>query len=401
METASKQLHAKFQTARALFEKSMFVKFSKADTVSTYILKLQTIEARFALTTGHIYIKASTGETGRLNANINFSRTLASEDFCGEIDRLVEQCEKDLRDAGINLMIDASTKPSKNSRVKITGLTSSNLSADIQRIIDVYPRNNRDNAAAGNVQFIDYDHCPVCSGEMTIDTGRSELHCCDSECGTIRELIGTVFDDSQFYSQEGQKAKSGTFNPNRHFQFWWSHILARELEDEIGDKDNPDDHYGESLLKSLRSIVVRERKVLRMLTINDIRVMLREIGRTDLNKNIPLILKKLTGIGPPHITDAIVVRVENLFTKAIEISERVRHVGRVNRNYYPYYIYKILDHLLSKNDLENRRVLYYIYIQSKETVEADDEDWEQICEELLEITYVPTDRTDAMKYQPI
>ena len=112
-------------------------------------------------------------------------------------------------------------------------------------------------------------------------------------------------------------------------------------------------------------------------------------------------LKKITGIGPPQIADAIAVRVENLFTKAIEIGERVRRAGRVNRNYYPYYIYKILDQLLAEDDFDNRRVLYYIYIQSKETVEADDADWEHICIELTEIAYVPTDRTKALKYQPM
>jgi hypothetical protein len=113
------------------------------------------------------------------------------------------------------------------------------------------------------------------------------------------------------------------------------------------------------------------------------------------------VLKKLTGIGPPQIADATAVRVENLFTKAIEIGERVRRAGRVNRNYYPYYIYKILDQLLAEDDLENRRVLYYVYVQSKETVEADDADWEQICIELTEIAYVPTDRTKALKYRPL
>jgi hypothetical protein len=233
---------------------------------------------------------------------------------------------------------------------------------------------------------------------MAVDAGRSELRC--GECGALRELDGTVFDDSQFYSQEGQKAKSGTFNPNRHFQFWWTHILAREPEEEIGDRDDPDNLYGEKLLERLRLIVARDRKVLRLLTVNDGRAMLREVGRTDLNKNVPLILKKLTGVGPPRISDAVAVRVENLFTKAIEIGERVRRSGRVNRNYYPFYIARIAEALIDEGDRESRRILYYIYIQSKETVEADDDDWEQICLELAEIAYRPTDRSLGAKYGP-
>ncbi|NBQ43897.1 MAG: hypothetical protein EBU23_15890, partial [Mycobacteriaceae bacterium] len=194
----------------------------------------------------------------------------------------------------------------------------------------------------------DVERCAACGGPMAVDAARSELRC--EDCGALRELVGTVFDDSQFYSQEGQKAKSGTFNPNRHFQFWWSHILAREPEEELGAADG-----GEALLAALRAMVARDRRVLRLLTVNDVRAMLREVGQTELNKNVPLILKKLTGVGPPQVPEAFAVRVENLFTKAIEIGERVRRAGRVNRNYYPYYIYRIVEALTT--DHEIRRFL--------------------------------------------
>jgi hypothetical protein len=423
METASRQLHAKFEAARALFDKAPLVGV-EVSVASDLTAELSALEARFALLTGHLYIDASSGESGRLSANSEFARILAAEDFSGVVDRLVERGEGALRSAGVILRegfgdsagrtarrrgLPASTGTASRGRGVRTGAAtrpSAAVCADLQRLLDIYPRNGEGRnegpgPAAGSAQFVDYERCPACGSDMAVDAGRSELHCYDAECGTIRELVGTVFDDSQFYSQEGQKAKSGTFNPNRHFQFWWAHILAREPEEEIGDKSDPDNLYGEGLLFALRAVVVRDRKVLRMLTVNDVRAMLREAGRTDLNKNVPLVLKKLTGVGPPQLSDAIAVRVENLFTKAIEIGERVRRPGRVNRNYYPYYIYKILDQLLAENDLENRRVLYYIYIQSKETVEADDADWEQICIDLAEISYVPTDRTKALKYSPL
>jgi hypothetical protein len=73
---------------------------------------------------------------------------------------------------------------------------------------------------------------------------------------------------------------------------------------------------------------------------------------------------------------------------------------RINRNYYPYYIYKIADSILPEDDYENRRILYYIYIQSKETVESDDLNWELICNYIPELTYKPTDRMAYLKYQP-
>jgi hypothetical protein len=415
METASRQLQAKFEAARYLFEKTPLAGIA-VEITRALIGDLFALEVRFAISTGHLYIISSSGESGRLCANATFARILASEDFSGEVDRLVSRGECALRDAGLTLRDDDPAgvkrprgRAPRDGRGTCARAPASKIPAvicaAIQRLFDVYPsgdpaaRGDRSSPADGSAVLVDYERCPACGSDMTVDANRSELRCSSPECGMLRELVGTVFDDSQFYSQEGQKAKSGTFNPNRHFQFWWTHILAREPEEEIGDKNDEGNLYGERLIANLRNIVVRDRKVLRLLTVTDIRTMLREAGRTDLNKNVPLVLKKLTGIGPPQVPDVIAVRVENLFTKSIEIGERVRRSGRINRNYYPYYIYKILDQLLTDDEL--RRVLYYIYIQSKETVESDDADWEQICIELTDVSYVPTDRTTALMYRPI
>lgn len=385
-------MQAKFDVARSLFS---ILQNAQIDIriVSTFTTELIALEMQFALSTSYLYIIR--GESNKIRAAIDFARIIVAGDYVGTMDRLVDSCVNFLRSIGVILRDDTSRAP---MRCRFTARTI----ADIQRIIDIYPRGAENITRNGDItQHIEYDKCPVCGSDMAVDAARSELHCYDAECGALRELIGTVFDDSQFYSQEGQKAKSGTFNPNRHFQFWWMHILAREPEEEIGDKSDSDNLYGEKILTAILAIVTRDHKVLRLLTVNDIRAMLREIGRTDLNKNVPLIMKKLTGVGPPQISDALAVRVENLFTKAIEIGEKIRRSSRVNRNYYPYYIYKILDQLLEAADHDNRRVLYYIYVQSKETVEIDDADWEQICAELVEISYVPTDRTKALKYRPL
>ncbi len=383
--------------------------------------EIGAIHIRFALATTPFVVTAKGGQAKLQQARDGFARALATGDFAGEIDRMVLRGEAALRAAGVVLRDDAeAARPTKKGRGRPalaappgarrpgTGAKPGpppEVCAELQGLLDFYPRIPGPYGDVPTAQQVDCDSCPSCGGRMAVDPGRSELLCGD--CGVVQKLEGVVFDEAQFYSQEGQKAKSGTFNPNRHFQFWWTHILAREPEEELGDKDDPDNQYGEKLLESLQKLIKRDRRIiLQRLSVNDIRNMLRdrEVNRTDLNKNVPLILKKLTGIGPPQLSEAIAARVENLFSKAIEIGERVRRVGRVNRNYYPYYIFKILDALLDENDpemAENRRVLYYIYIQSRETVEADDADWEQICQELKEITFTPTDRTKAQQYYPV
>ena len=109
-------------------------------------------------------------------------------------------------------------------------------------------------------------------------------------------------------------------------------------------------------------------------------------------------MKKLTGIGPPNVPDHITNQVENIFTKAIEVGEKIKQNRRINRNYYPYYIYRIIEYITQVENIDLRRILFYIYIQSKDTVESDDLDWEKICKELKEVEYKPTDRTLGSMY---
>jgi hypothetical protein len=261
--------------------------------------------------------------------------------------------------------------------------------------------NFKKNNCVNILKKADIESCQLCGDVLNVDCMKSELQCSNVDCLAIYELNGTVFDESQMYCQDGQKAKSGTFNPNRHFQQWWQHILAREPDDEIGDKADPKNLLGEKLIEDCRKIVKRDNLVLQLLTVNQVRQMLQELEKTNFNKNVPLIMKRLTGIGPPQLPDELSIRVENLFTKAIEIEELIRPSSRTNRNYYSYYIYKILDYLIPESAYEMRRVLYYIYMQSKETVETDDIEWAKICAELKEIPYKPTDRNLAQKYKPI
>jgi hypothetical protein len=247
-------------------------------------------------------------------------------------------------------------------------------------------------------QVNNYTDCEYCGIKMINDIDTAELQC--PQCGNIFKLVGTIYADISTNSIDRIKNKSGVFNPNRHFQFWWTHILAKEPEEELGSSNDPNNLSGEKILNKLRHIIERDSKVLRILNVDDIRSMLKEIKRTDLNKNVPLILKKLTGIGPPTISEQLSNKVEALFTRAIEIGERKMGPDRTNRNYYPYYIYKIIEAIVPESNYEIRRILYYIYLQSDDTIIKGDEVFKAITEELTEIKFKLTNRRYALRYTP-
>lgn len=380
MELLVQQLITKLDIVKNIIQK-ININFNGLNKINNDLLSdFDKIETNFTTSIGSLY----TNRIDKIKTQFDITQYLLAEDFSNELNNLLTKIKNILSnnkiDIDTNLLLKKKTKKKE-------------LLVDIQYLFNVFPWTVNIPSNSNNTN---YSKCTLCNNNMTIDSNKSELKC--NECGVIKELVGTVFDDTHFYNQEGQKTKSGTFNPNRHFQFWWSHILAKESEEELGDKKDPTNMYGERVLKQIRDIIERDHKILQLLSVNDIRVILREIERTDLNKNIPLILKKLTGIGPPNVPDYITMKVENLFTKAIEIGEKIKHNKRINRNYYPYYIYRIIEAITEESDFELRHILYYIYIQSKETVESDDIDWEKICNELKEIKYKPTDRTLGLQY---
>jgi hypothetical protein len=419
MENTSRPIGAKFDLAARLV-----ALFGDGDATGAGLsVELAAIHTRYALSTSHVFFRAATGEAERAAAREEFQQIVAAEDFLGELDRLVARAQDALGvrndtaappPGGIRSGCGAAARRGRGrpkapdaDRACAPAPGRAPLSREAAReartLLDHYAEHDVDCAARAVELSLSthgerYGVCDDCRLDMSVVADTSELVC--PGCGRARELIGTVFDDAQFYNQEGQKAKSGSFNPNRHFRFWMDHILAREPEDELGDKDDPDNACGEKLLKQLLDLVRRDKKILRLLSVDDTRALLKELGRTDLNKNTPLIMRLLTGVGPPCLSEAICLRVEKLFSKAIEIGERIRPAARSNRNYYPFYIYKILDSILPEDDLDSRRVLFYIYMQGQDTLDKNDREWEDICAELPEITWSPTNRSKAQKYRP-
>jgi hypothetical protein len=385
MEIIIKHISVKFNILRTLLEHLQNIIEKDINSLNG---ELNKIELKFILTTSPIQIQLLNNEKNKNEILSEFNLIIASENFLVNINDIFFKCINLLYKNGIYVRVPESVKKGNLKNKKNTNI-SAKIYLELQNIIDIYPINIDYTIHS---QHINYRNCELCDNAMEIDPIKSELIC--HMCSMIKPLIGVSFENTQIYTHDLQKNKSGTFNPNRHFYFWWSHILAHEDDTEINQE------IENGLFLKLNNIIKRDKKVLRMLSIIDIRNMLKEIKKSGLNKNSPLILKKLTGISPPSISEEWEIKIGNIFNKIIEICEHIRRDGRINRNYYPYYIYKIADSILPEDDYENRRILYYIYIQSKETVESDDLNWELICNHIPELTYKPTDRMAYLKYRP-
>jgi hypothetical protein len=236
-----------------------------------------------------------------------------------------------------------------------------------------------------NVKKIDYEKC-ACGGEMKIFPTSSELIC--SSCGCVMILYGTVFEDTQFYNQEGQRSKHGSYEPSRHCKFWVCRIQA-EGSTEIPVK------CIDQIVECIRRDGIFDR---RKLMCARVREYLKEIKCTDYNDYVPLIRKIITGIVPPQLTRDETRQLHNIFDKCVNEYENVKPISKRNKMYYPYIIYKILDHIITKNGIRKKRILECIHLQSRDTLITNDNIWEKICENIDGVDYKPTDKNDQKIY---
>jgi hypothetical protein len=194
------------------------------------------------------------------------------------------------------------------------------------------------------------------------------------------------------------KTKS-RFDKYKHFYKWWNRICATESEEKLGSKEEGN-LRGEKYLELVRLAVIRNGKAIRTLTVLDIRSILSELSLTHLYNHIPLILKKITGIGPPEMPLELANYTKYMFGRVIETRSLIKDNDRSNERYYPYYILKILDDKIEYDNYKLRTIFYYIYVQSKKTIEKNDVEWIKICEKMGDIKFIPTDRSISQRYLP-
>ncbi len=229
------------------------------------------------------------------------------------------------------------------------------------------------------IDDIEYDLCK-CGNKMIIQANTSELLC--PKCGSLHTLIGSVFENSQFYQQEGNRYQHGCYDPSRHCKFWIDRIQAKEntiIDDNIINKIK---------------MCIRKDKIenLKNISIEQFRLYLKQTKLSKLNDHIPLIKKIITGYIPPQLTHKELHLLFNYFDKATKIYNKIKPKEKSNSLYYPFLIWKILD-LIIEDQQKKKELLSCIHLQSYETLIDNDKIWFQICKNNEKFIYKPTDKS--------
>jgi len=134
-----------------------------------------------------------------------------------------------------------------------------------------------------------------------------------------------------------------------------------------------------------------------LLDVTKIRKLLHSVERSELNQNASLILKKLTGLEPPTLSEEKRVKGGLKFSQVLQALSTLGLAG--NRNYYPYYIYKIYDLVLDDDD-SDRLLLWFIHMQGATTLGNNDFEWRKICD-VLGWEARPTDLIKVTRYRTL
>lgn len=208
----------------------------------------------------------------------------------------------------------------------------------------------------------------------------SELHC--SSCAFVRSIVGTVFRD-EYHPQEGQKVKHGGYEPAKHYRLWIERLQA--LENKTFDADT---------LARIEYVLTRDRYDRRALTCEKMRAILKDpkVADTQLNDHAPLLVKRFGGPTPPVLSFHEHQLLFARFSRLMALYDLVRP-GPGNKRYYPYFIYKIIEHEFRTQPVK-LRLLDSIHLQSRDTVIKNDIIFKHICEladPVDGLTYRPTD----------
>jgi hypothetical protein len=303
-----------------------------------------------------------------------YQNFIKKENIITRLDRIINLISISIKKLEVLLRVDYNKDDKKKTNIK-------NFVYEIYKQLKYYNNSTIDK----NVKDVVYEIC-VCSEKMSIDSISSTLIC--KNCGISKKLYGTVFEDEQFYYQEGHRTKHGTYDSSKHCRIWVERIQARETTE-----------IPESVIISIKKCIFNNKiKNINQISCYQLRKYLRQTHNSKYNEHIPLIRKLIVGISPPQLSERELQLINIYFDKVIRIFDEIKPPDKTNCPYHPYFIYKIIEQILNKdcNKIRKHQILSCIHLQSRETLVDNDRIFKPICARIDNFNYIPTDRNSQI-----
>ncbi len=321
-----------------------------------YVNDINEIEENYKMSISHILINYYSDKNKEHVLTQDYNKIIVSNNFISSCDHIIKELRITINKLFQTLDI---YNPQYVQLEKATKLLKS-----------------IDNIVLGtNSKRVNYEICS-CGKKMFVQPHSSTLIC---ECGLIKELLGTVFEDYQFYNQDGQKTKHGNYEPLRQLKIWLDRILATEKV-EIPEK----------ILNKVRQRIKQYGDKNYQINCEKIRGYLKECDLTTYNVHVSMIYKLITKNSPPHFNYHDRKHVCARFCSLLRFLKKIDSKIEGDIKYYPYFIYKICEADYA-HDPDKLIILDFIHIQSHDTVSKNDEIYKEACSiSSGEFTYIST-----------
>ena len=321
--------------------KQVFSTITKLDNL-LYVYQTETLEA---LT---VFYNSASDETKK-TSHAHFIKIFHANNIIGELDRLYGVCQR------------------LKKIYKLDEQSIVNLIRDYEKaaVTEAFTNTKSDN-------------CPKCKIQYDIEEKTAEYVC--KKCGHLEKLSGVVFEDDQFFYQEGQRTKHGKYDPIKHAKCWLERIQAREMTE-----------IPKEILNAVKACIKRDQLWVDKISCETIRLYLKQLKKTSYNNHVPLIRKLITGFEPSQLTEHELQLVYMYFGIVIQIYTAIK--SDPNCPYHPFFIYKIIEQILKKpkDTYKRKDILSCIHLQSRATLVENDHLWFSICDHIPEFTKIPTD----------
>jgi hypothetical protein len=289
-----------------------------------------------------------------------YYKKISIENFSSRIDEIVMREKTQL--CALNEIFN-SVKAPKSGRKGQNNVDLTSSVIAVVKIEEAIASASNTNINIG-INVTNYDMCK-CGAKAILVPEASEIRCVVPECGRIKIIKGSILKEEPA-SCDSQKSKCNGYDFSRHFKFWMERLQA--LEHKV---------FSETELGRIKICILRDRITPNELNCIIIRSYLKEVGLTEYNDHVPLLVKMFGGRGPPQFTFQEVRSIAIKFNKIINLYHKVNPTGS-NRPYYPYFIYKIVEQDFKDNP-DKLRLLDFIHLQSDDTIKKNDGYYEQIC----------------------
>lgn len=225
-------------------------------------------------------------------------------------------------------------------------------------------------------------HCRFCGDEVVLIVREAALECVT--CHARFDAKGLMLSDDRSSITE-KSTKSNQYQSRKHAKAWLEAIQG------LDSKKIP-----EEIITYVKNCAKRDRIIdMEMITCSLIRSYLSKYNKcsaSKYNQHISKIRKLITGIEPPQLTEHEMDVCCDLFSEVISVYNTIKK--KANCPYYPYFIYKILEHMFRDDVHKQRREKFfsYIHLQLDDTLNEHDKTWAQICARIPEIEYKSTER---------